>query len=151
MLGVAKNLQRLTARCAVLLPLLASGCGQGGAMPTDQVARTSLEAALNAWRDGAKPGTIAGAQPAVQAVDTTWAKGQRLKSYEIVREESSATEKRFTVQLLLSEPAGSLEAQYDVIGQGPVWVYRHEDYVRNMNMEDNPQETQHPQSKTSRR
>jgi hypothetical protein len=131
--------------------LLVAGCGQSSVVPSDQVARTALETALNAWRDGGHPGTIAGTDPSIQAVDTAWSQGEKLAGYEIVREERAASEKRFTVQLQMKEPAGSKEAQYDVIGRSPVWVYRHEDYVRNMNMENNPKETPNTPQRLVRR
>jgi hypothetical protein len=93
---------------------------------------------LNTWRDGGKPGTLAGSNPPVQVFDTPWSRGQKLSSYEILREEPSSTEKRFAVRLSFGDPKREQEAQYYVFGRGPVWVYRDEDYVRNMNMENGP-------------
>jgi hypothetical protein len=129
-------------RVAVLLSLglvpLCAGCGDSAPLPSDSVARASLEAALNTWRDGGKPGTLAGSNPPIQVFDTPWSRGQKLSSYEILREEPSSTEKRFAVRLSFGDPKREQEAQYYVFGRGPVWVYRDEDYVRNMNMENGP-------------
>ena len=70
--------------------------------------------------------------------DTPWSQGDRLASYEILEEDTSGTEKKFTVRLSLAKPERVEEVQYYVIGHGPVMVFRDEDYLRNINMEDGP-------------
>ena len=77
-------------------------------------------------------------EPPVQVHDTPWSLGDRLASYEILGEETSAAEKQFTVRLSLAKPERVQEVQYYVIGRGPVMVFRDEDYLRNINMEDGP-------------
>ena len=147
---------RLAARAAVLigsalLALTAGGCGHGTATaPPGDVARAALDAALKSWRDGGKPGTVAGADPPVQVLDTPWGLGDRLKSYEILGEEAGTAERQFSVRLVLSKPEKVQEVKYYVIGQGPVLVFRDEDYQRNINMEDGPKLSK-PTSRTRRR
>jgi hypothetical protein len=132
------------ARLAILsvpaLFLLAgSGCSNGSAvLPTSDVARTALQGALNTWRDGGKPGAIEGMEPAVQVNDTPWSQGARLGSFEILKEDTNGAEKKFTVRLSLTKPDRVEEVQYYVMGQGPVMVFRDQDYLRNINMEDGP-------------
>jgi hypothetical protein len=136
---------------STLLLLAAGGCSHGVASsPSKEVARASLEAALKAWRDGGKPGTVAGADPPVQVLDTPWAQGDRLASYEIIGEEAGAAEKQFTVRLTLAKPERVQEVKYHVLGQGPVMVFRDEDYLRNINMENGPK-LDKPASRTRRR
>ena len=77
-------------------------------------------------------------QPPVQVNDTPWSQGDRLGSYEILKEETSGPEKLFTVRLSLTKPDRVEEVQYHVMGQGPVMVFRDQDYERNINMEDGP-------------
>ena len=138
-----RNLIRLALVCgsALLLPA-AGGCGGNGSAsaPSDEVARTALDAALKTWRDGGKPGAVAGTDPPVQVLDTPWAQGDRLASYEILGEEEggAAVEKQFNVRLVLAKPERTQEVKYHVIGRGPVMVFRDEDYQRNINMEDGP-------------
>jgi hypothetical protein len=138
---------RTTARLALLswVPLLLfSGlaCSNGGAVPPpSDLARSSLEAALKSWRDGGKPGTIAGMEPAVQVTDTPWSQGDRLSAFEILDENTSGGQKTFSVRLTLTKPARVDEVQYYVMGQGPVLVFRDQDYERNINMVDGPQTT----------
>jgi hypothetical protein len=105
------------------------------------VARAALEGALNTWRDGGKPDGLSKNEPPVQVTDTPWSQGASLASYEILKEDSSGAHKLFTVRLSLKEPERVEEVQYYVIGQGPVMVFRDEDYQRNINMEDGPKLT----------
>jgi hypothetical protein len=124
---------------SALLLLIAGGCGnRGGSSPSDEVARAALDAALKAWRDGGRPGTVAGMDPPVQVHDTPWAQGDRLASYEILGEEAGAAEKQFTVRLVLAKPERTQEVTYHVLGRSPVMVFRDEDYRRNINMEEGP-------------
>ncbi len=123
-----------------LLLSSAGGCGGGRSegLPSEDVARRSLEAALTAWRDGAKPGQIAGTQPVVQVHDTPWSLGDRLSSYEIVGEDKSGPDLKFSVRLSLAKPERVQEAEYHVLGRDPVMVFRDEDYERNINMVNGP-------------
>jgi hypothetical protein len=136
-----------------LLSTIAAGCGGGSSegLPPDDVARRSLEAALAAWRDGAKPGQIAGTQPVVQVHDTPWSQGNRLSSYEIVGEDKSGAELKYTVRLSLAKPERVEQAKYYVVGRDPVMVFRDEDYERNINM-DGPSvnKSANPKRKTRR-
>jgi hypothetical protein len=136
------------------LLLAAGGCGNGRpSSPSDEVARAALDAALKTWRDGGKPGAVAGMDPPVQVHDTPWARGDRLASYEILGEEAgaAAAEKQFTVRLVLAgKPERTEEVTYHVLGRGPVMVFRDEDYKRNINMEEGPK-LEKPGSRTRRR
>ncbi len=128
--------------CLGLLFLLlpAAGCNSRtiDALPPTADARGALETALKAWRDGAKPGTISGTEPVVQVVDTPWGQGERLKSFEILDEDRTASQLRFSVRLALAKPERVQEVNYYVLGRGPVMIFREEDYLRNINMEDGP-------------
>jgi hypothetical protein len=119
----------------------AAGCGAGSyPVPPADLARTALDRSLTAWRGGDKPGPLAGGGggPEVHVVDTTWQTGRKLDSYEIVREEAGEGDHRFDVRLKLREPAADQEARYVVLGGGPIWVYREEDYRKMGDMSDNP-------------
>jgi hypothetical protein len=125
---------------ALLLFFAGSGCSNGaGAAPTEKAARAALEGALKTWRDGGKPGTLPGTEPPVVVLDTPWSQGASLASYEILGEEAGAgVEKLFTVRLSLKKPERTEEVQYHVLGVGPVMVFRDQDYLRNINMENGP-------------
>ena len=128
-----------TTRRALLVALTAAlaavGCSKGGKVedftPPADNARKALEAALNHWKAGQKPGTVPGTTPAVQAVDAKWEGGQKLTAFEILGEEpASGTGPRvFKVRLTTAQGA-PVETKYFVYGIDPVWVSRDEDYQK---------------------
>jgi hypothetical protein len=133
-------------RCLLLiavLPLvsLLAGCGASHARftPTSGEARTSLEAALTAWRDG-KPFGPVEATPPVQVADSAWQAGQQVESFEIGEEKDEGDgTKQFAVSIKMKKPPGDQSVRYFVHGRDPVWVYREEDYKRMINMDNNPE------------
>jgi hypothetical protein len=134
----------------LLIVLIASGCGTGGgaAAPSADLARQALEKSLTAWKEGKQPGMIEGTNPSVQAVDSKWLNGQKLSSFEIVKEEPAETERRFAVKLTHGAAGAPEEVNYMVVGNGPIWVYRDEDYQRMLNMDNSP--TSRPTRRPSR-
>jgi len=138
------HLSNKTARRAVVLGAMVlacvNGCGVGSnEFVDDQAARIALDAALTAWSHGLKPGLVAGSEPPVMVHDTPWSRGQRLESYEILGEEKgAAAEKRFNVRLSMAKSGRTEEVQYHVLGNGPLMVFRDQDYLRNINMENRP-------------
>jgi hypothetical protein len=123
---------------ALALLLVVPSCGGPSMNPKADRARTALEASLNAWREGKKPGDIAGTDPPVQAVDNDWTNGRKLASFEVLREQPSENDKRFVVKLTYASPAATAEAVYVVVGASPIAVFREEDYARTLNMDNNP-------------
>jgi hypothetical protein len=117
-----------------------AGCGVSSQAytPTSPSARQAVDAALSAWQKGQTPESLASAAQPVHAVDSQWQSGQVLEGYEILSEESGDPEKRFSVRLTLKKPQGEKKVQYIVVGQGPLWVYRDDDYARLLNMDNNP-------------
>jgi hypothetical protein len=135
---------RLDSRERALPPLLIAllllgGCGPGyDVQLSSGAARAALEAALSAWKSGGSPGTIAGSDPPVEVVDSTWQAGTKLTSFEVLREEGGQADHRFVVRLDHPTAPHEVEVPYRVIGKGPTWVYREDDYVRVMNMDNGP-------------
>jgi hypothetical protein len=115
-----------------LLMVLCAGCTNKGYdkyIPSEDKARQALEAALNAWREGKKPGPVEGAPMPVQVVDSEWLNGKQLQSYEIVSEEPSEGPRVFSVRLTLKRPpTQQATVRYYVVGKDPLWVYREADY-----------------------
>ena len=145
-------------RCAVLIALagssaaLASGCGNPSHAhaPAASTARKALDDSLSAWQSGARPDRLAAGTPPVHPVDFQWQAGRALESYEIVADEPDPGDatKWFSVSLKLKPAKGAKAAaatsaetktRYVVLGRGPVWVYREDDYTRLLNMDNNPQ------------
>lgn len=64
--------------------------------------------------------------------------GQKLLGFNILGETpgyEAEGYRRFMVQLKLADPEDSVVAAYYVFGQGPVWVYRAEDFDMIMHMD----------------
>jgi hypothetical protein len=127
-----------------------AGCADAAARytPTAGEARSSLEAALAAWRDGRPYGEI-DATPPVRVVDTAWLSGQKVESFRVLDEQDRDGAKRFSVRLAMKSPRGEKDVAYVVHGRDPVWVYREEDYTRTLNMDNNPQPS--PPTRPARR
>jgi hypothetical protein len=138
----------------VATPLLGvlAGCGEGYAKykPTAYEARTSLEAALTAWRDGKPYGPI-DTKPPVHIVDSAWQGGQQIESFQIGDEEDGGDgTKQFVVKLnTKGKSSTEQDVRFVVHGRDPVYVFREEDYKRTLNMDNNPVTT--PKSKTGSR
>jgi hypothetical protein len=116
------------------------GCDSSQARykPSSSEARSSLEAALIAWRDGKPYGSVQSTPP-IQVGDSAWQAGQQVESFEIGDEEDNGDgTKQFNVKLKMKKPAGEQSVRYVLHGRDPVWVYREEDYKRMANMENNP-------------
>jgi hypothetical protein len=143
-LGTHFNLQsrqscpmiRSLLACVLLLVLIA-GCG-GGRAATDYVpqaerAKQALTLALDAWKSGQLPDP-AGKLPSgqsVKAVDMDWSEGQKLTSYEIVREiPGEATGPRKFIVKLTTIAGPAAEVTYFIVGIDPIQVFRDKDYER---------------------
>lgn len=115
--------------CALLL---ISGCGQGRPdrfTPSAATAKSSIEAALEAWREGLAPGPISNQTPAVHVVDTVRSPGQKLRDYQVLSEtRASGAGRLYVVRLTLDNPAAQERARFIVVGVDPIWVFRKEDY-----------------------
>lgn len=73
----------MTILCGMTLAI--SGCSEGRTYPVNQeVARSSLEQALQAWVEGQKPADL---QPGMYVSDPAWDSGKKLEGYEILDDE----------------------------------------------------------------
>lgn len=64
-----------------------SGCGDTArtAAPVDPgQARTTLKAALNAWKEGRSPSDLRSRSPEIVAQDADWQRGMKLTDYEVL-------------------------------------------------------------------
>jgi hypothetical protein len=68
-------------------------------------------------------------------VDQQRKPGQRLRQFTILGESEAEGSLRYLVKLALENPEESALAFYHVFGQGPIWVYRAEDFDMIMHMD----------------
>ncbi|MBX9584204.1 MAG: hypothetical protein K2X87_28225 [Gemmataceae bacterium] len=113
------------------LAAVLAGCSRGGRVedftPPADNARKALDAALAHWQAGNPPGAVPGTTPAVEVLDGRWGAGQKLKEYEVLREEpAEGTARTFAVRLTTDK--GTQEVKYMVLGIDPLWVYRDEEF-----------------------
>jgi hypothetical protein len=135
-------------RLFILAPFLglALGCGASHAryVPTGGEARSSLEAALSAWRDGKAFGAVE-AKPPVHVVDSAWQAGKQLESFEIGEEQDGGDgTKQFVVKLKIKQAKAEEEVRYVVHGRDPVWVFTAEEYKHMLDMDDKPVTARRP-------
>jgi hypothetical protein len=99
-------------------------------------ARRALEDALEAWRKSPQLERTTPKILPVMFVDQSRKVDQRLREFAILREFPGADGcRRFQVKLALEEPNESILASYYIFGQGPIWVYRAEDFEMMMHMD----------------
>jgi hypothetical protein len=105
-------------------------------LPEPRDARRAIADALESWRKSPElERTTPKIQP-VMFVDQSRKPDQRLRDFEILGESAGADGcRRFQVKLSLEEPNESIFASYYVFGQGPIWVYRAEDFEMMMHMD----------------
>jgi len=116
------------------------GCGASHARftPTSGEARSSLEAALTAWREGKAVGEVE-SKPPVRVVDPAWQAGRQLESFQIGDEEDGGDgTKQFVVKLTMKKAKGAEDVRYVVHGRDPVWVFTAEEYKHMLDMDNKP-------------
>ena len=118
---------------AALLLLAATGVGcesrkdPARFLPSPNIARAALTAALDAWKEGRPTGRLASASPAVHVVDETRTT-PRLGDYEILGAIPGDGPPTFNVLLVTETPPVRRTARYLVVGVDPLWVFRQEDF-----------------------
>jgi len=121
----------------VLIVLLSAGAAALGGcsgpsaeqyVPTADVARQGLEAALTSWKNGEPLKTITSLATPVNVVDERWRSGKKLQSYEIVSEAPGDPHRTFTVKMRLAGQDQDEETKYIVTGLDPILVFREQDY-----------------------
>jgi hypothetical protein len=112
-------------------------CGCGGAnrneldvVPAADRARTALEKALTAWKNGEPCGKIQADSPTIQVVDHVWQSGRKLAAFEVVKAEDKPGPRWFSVKLTLVGAAEPQLTAYAVLGIDPLWVFREEDFEK---------------------
>ncbi len=130
-MGIASCRSAFLLTALVLIPL--AGCRSSSTdryVPESARAREVLTAALDAWKSGQPAGRVEHAPP-IEVVDSRWKSGEKLSSYEISGEDTTAEgHRRFSVKLTLQQPQGTQDAKFIVLGLDPLWVYREEDYKK---------------------
>ena len=126
------HLFRILIAIALSTPLFLNvGCGGSGEakyLPSEDVAKEALNAALKAWQGGQAHGTVKTFAVPVDTFDARWQAGKALEKFEVVRTEALENHKAFIVKMKLTDEEVEQEVTYIVIGNDPLMVFRKEDY-----------------------
>jgi hypothetical protein len=105
-------------------------------LPDPRDARRAIEESLEAWRKSPELERTTPKILPVMFVDQSRKPDQRLREFQILGESPGIDGcRRFQVKLALEQPNESILASYYVFGQGPIWVYRAEDFEMMMHMD----------------
>jgi hypothetical protein len=155
------NIRSLGWLLSGLALVICSSCGTTSRpdperyLPDPEAARRAVEESLEAWRQSPEIDNTSSKPRPVVFVDQTRKPGQRLREFAILGVSPGSDGcRRFKVKLALAEPDESKLVSYYVFGQGPIWVYRAEDFEMMMHMDpmtkaDAPPDTAASQSNGS--
>jgi len=94
--------------CALSLCFSIAGCGKRNAPAEPELARTSLETALGAWKSGESPDALAKRTPPITMADFSWKAGQKLTDFRLSGEPANdGVNLHFQVELTLVSPQGA--------------------------------------------
>ena len=113
-----------------------------GRLPDAAAARRAVESSLEEWRHSPPLDLTTPAIRPVMFVDQQRRPGRRLREFAILGEAEMDGCRRFQVRLSLADPDESILTAYYVFGQGPIWVYRAEDFDMIMHMDKTMMEAQ---------
>jgi hypothetical protein len=107
-------------------------------LPRPEAARQAIEKALHEWQKSPNIERTTTAIRPILFVDQQQPPGQRLREFEILGETPGYADegyRRFLVRLFLNDPDDTVVAVYYVFGEGPIWVYRSDDFDMIMHMD----------------
>lgn len=105
-------------------------------LPDATAARRAVESSLREWQASPRIERTTPTIRPVMFVEQQQPPGQRLRRFDILGESPGyESYRRFQVRLFLEEPEESIVVSYYVFGQGPIWVYRAEDFDMIMHMD----------------
>jgi hypothetical protein len=132
-MGDSTEMKRILIQIAAItinafLLSLGAGCGDSPASPADtSEARTVLDRALSAWRDGKPADSLKSEEPPLVASDHQWKNGLHLVKYEVQKDQlPTGTGQSFRVTLWLKDDRAKqtkVITQYDV-STSPLRVVR---------------------------
>lgn len=115
-MSVVRSLQFGIA--GVLLSFLCAGCGGESASHAldEELARSSVQKAMQAWVDGKKPEDL---KPEIIVGDSQWTSGQKLVSFEVVTEEETSDGSNLHIRVKRKFDNGESKVTY-IVGTSPV-------------------------------
>ncbi len=106
-----------TILCLVVLSIAGCAGSETAPYPLDQeLARSSVEKAMQAWVDGKTPKDL---KPEIIIGDSGWEQGRKLVSFEVIHEEETSDGSNLHIRVLRKFDAGESKVTY-IVGTSPV-------------------------------
>ncbi len=108
------TLAMIAAGLAVLATLILPGCGDASSAHAvnELTARDALKTALDNWKNGATPASLASANPPIVVQDFEWESGAKLLDYQLIDDgKAYDANLRIQVKLKLATPPGKTPAE----------------------------------------
>ncbi len=118
----------LVLNLASIIALAGCGSSDSDYLPSTTAARAALEASLNKWKAGDSLAAISTGPVPVETFDARWRDGNKLESFEILRETLVEGRPTFDVKTKLADAAEPIEDTFIVVGNNPLLVFRKQDY-----------------------
>jgi hypothetical protein len=115
--------RRVFLQLATLLTAALAGCGSSETPthPLDpELARTSVQSAMQAWVDGKKPADL---KPGIIVGDSGWEQGKTLKAFQILKDEETTDGSNLHIRVLRTFDGGGAKSESRItyiVGTHPV-------------------------------
>ena len=103
------------------------GCGTKNLPAEPDLAKQSLEAALNSWKQGEQPAALDQRTPAITMGDLAWKEGRKLSDYRLLGEaKNDGYNLHYPVELTFADAGGASVEQVDyIVGTSPaITIFR---------------------------
>lgn len=124
---VSKNRGGRALTIAALLCVSLAGCAKRNLPVTPDLAKQSLETALESWKRGEAPATLGMKTPPITIGDFAWREGRKLTDFRLVGEPRDAGfNMSFDVELTFSDaPGAPVELATYIVGTSPaITIFR---------------------------
>lgn len=131
MCGMSRAHRHCLGALGLIFIVAIAGCGAPSAQDLaldKDVARNSLAAFLDCWKNGGEPDSLKSLSPAIVGRDTDWDNGKKLVKYTLGAETDDGTNAHITAELVVAKGNNQSTSSVEyIVGTSPViTVFRNE-------------------------